>query len=49
MRYLYRTTIYKVGGNLYKEFIINSNDSIRKACSFIEIVKVKYIICISKI
>jgi len=28
--YSYRTTIYKVNGSVYKEFIINSNDTIRK-------------------
>ena len=28
--YAYRTTIYKMDGNVYKEFIINSKDTIRK-------------------
>lgn len=28
--YSYRTTIYRVNGDVYKEFIINSSDTIRK-------------------
>lgn len=30
MGYSFRTTIYKVGGDVYKKFIINSKDTIRK-------------------
>ncbi|MEA3423975.1 MAG: hypothetical protein U9Q80_09305 [Bacillota bacterium] len=30
MGYTYKTTIYKINGDVYKEFIINSNDFIRK-------------------
>jgi hypothetical protein len=28
--YSYRTTVYKVNGDVYKEFIINSSDTIRR-------------------
>jgi hypothetical protein len=30
MGYSYRTTVYKVNGNVYKKFIINSSDTIRR-------------------
>ncbi|MDQ2086991.1 hypothetical protein RBH29_11190 [Herbivorax sp. ANBcel31] len=30
MGYSYRTTIYKIDGSVYRELIINSNDTIRK-------------------
>ena len=30
MGYSYRTTVYKVNGDVYREFIINSSDTIRR-------------------
>jgi hypothetical protein len=32
--YSFRTTIYKANGNVYKQFMINSNNTIRKAPFF---------------
>lgn len=34
MGYYFRTTIYKLDGNVYKKFIINSNNTIRKDLFF---------------
>lgn len=30
MGYSYRTSVYKVNGDVYKKFIINSSDTIRR-------------------